>query len=345
MIPTSPSSRPGRRSPLLRTGSRLAAAALALGLLAGCTDAPSPAPAPEPSAATLAPSAGAPSGSEPTTPGATPAPAPPTTAAPEAPSPPPAPASPAATALADLPVAAAGTMSDYDREGDFGGWADPDGNGCDARNDVLARDLTDVVTEDGCTVRSGTLEDPYTGTVIEFRRGVLTSSDVQIDHVVSLGNAWVSGARRLSQDQRVALANDPLNLLAVDGPTNGVKSDKHAGQWLPPNEAFRCEFVALQIAVKTRYGLWVTAPEKQAMADVLADCPGRPLPGAAPVPGQAPAEEPAPEAAPAPAPAPAEEVHYPSCAAVREAGASPLHAGEPGYRAGLDGDRDGVACE
>lgn len=260
------------------------------------------------------------------------------------------PPSSAFLALEDLPVAAAGTMSDYDRDALFGGWIDADGDCEDSRNEVLARDLSGVTSADGCRVDTGTLADPYTRTTIGFVRGVATSHEVQVDHVVSLGNAWVTGARRLSPADRVALANDPLNLLAVDGPANGSKSDQDASGWLPPNRAFACELVAVQIAVKSRYSLWVTAPEKTAMAEVLSGCPDQQLPGGIPfgdIPGgtgtgpspAGPAQVPQ-----APAPAPA-EVHYANCTAARQAGAAPLLRGESGYRAALDRDGDGVACE
>lgn len=244
--------------------------------------------------------------------------------------------SPAARALAALPVENAGGGEDYDRLAQFGDWADPDGNGCDARNDVLARDLTgDVLHDDGCRVLSGTLEDPYTGRTIEFVRGPLTSADVQIDHVVALKNAWISGADRLTRDERTALANDPLNLRAVDGPANGEKSASGAAEWLPPNESFRCEYVATQIAVKTRYELFVTAPERDAMAEVLAGCPDQDVPTDVPPAGNTAA-----------GPSPAEEVHYADCAAVRAAGAAPLRSDQPGYRPELDrGGAEGLACE
>jgi hypothetical protein len=239
-------------------------------------------------------------------------------------------------------------MSDYDRDALFGGWIDADGDCEDSRNEVLARDLTGITSADGCRVDTGTLADPYTGASIDFVRGVATSADVQVDHVVSLGNAWVTGARRLSPADRVALANDPLNLLAVDGPANGSKSDQDASRWLPSNRAFACEMVAVQIAVKTRYGLWVTAPERTTMAEVLSGCPDQQLPGGTPfgdIPGGAGAAPAPVEKAPADqAPVPA-DVHYANCTAAREAGAAPLLRGEPGYREAMDGDSDGVACE
>jgi hypothetical protein len=151
-------------------------------------------------------------------------------------------------------------------------------NGCDTRNDVLRRDLTAITVRTGthdCVIATGHLVDPYTGRSIDFVRGVTTSQAVQIDHVVALGDAWQTGAQQLSSRQRQDLANDPLELFAVDGPTNEAKGDSDAASWLPPNEAFRCVYVARQIAVKARYRLWVTAAERTALNAELARCPGQ----------------------------------------------------------------------
>jgi hypothetical protein len=137
-------------------------------------------------------------------------------------------------------------------------------NGCDTRNDILRRDLTDTrIRSGGCTVDSGLLDDPYTGRAIAFTRGVATSLAVQIDHVVALGDAWQTGAQQLSAAKRVNLANDPLELIAVDGPTNRAKGDADAASWVPPNKAFRCAYVARQVAVKQEYRLWVTAADRR----------------------------------------------------------------------------------
>jgi hypothetical protein len=157
-------------------------------------------------------------------------------------------------------------------------WLDADRNGCDTRNDVLRRDLTDITLAGGsaCVVASGQLADPYTGHGIGFRRGGESSSAVQIDHVVALGNAWQTGAQQLDDAQRQSLANDPLNLVAVDGPTNVQKSDADAATWLPPAKAYRCQYVARQISVKAAYRLWVTAAERDAMGRILRDCPHQP---------------------------------------------------------------------
>jgi len=149
---------------------------------------------------------------------------------------------------------------------------------CDLRNIILRRDLDDTQTDDNCRVVSGTLQDPYTGAQIEFTRGKTTSDDVQIDHVVALSNAWQTGAQLLSSEQRRSFANDPLNLVAVDGAANQQKSDGDAATWLPANKSFRCQYVARQIAVKQAYSLWVTSAEKLAMETVLRRCPGQQIP-------------------------------------------------------------------
>ncbi|WP_449280652.1 HNH endonuclease family protein [Leucobacter sp.] len=179
--------------------------------------------------------------------------------------------------LETLPVKGRAPKTGYDRAEQFGkGWKDPDRNGCDARNDTLQRDLADAVLDGPCKVLAGVLTDPYTGTRIDFVRGQSTSQAVQIDHVVALSDAWQKGAQSLAADRRVEFANDPLNLLAVDGPTNNRKGDADAASWLPPQRGFRCEYVARQVSVKAAYGLWVTAAERDAIRRVLADCPAQP---------------------------------------------------------------------
>ena len=271
--------------------------------------------------------------------------------------------------LATLPIKGRAPKTGYDRALFGQAWADVDRNGCDTRNDILQRDLTGITFTNSvpCKVQSGTLADPYTATSISFLRGSGTSSKVQIDHVVALSDAWQKGAQQLTTEKRTAFANDPLNLQATDGPTNQKKGDGDAATWLPPNKGFRCEYVARQISVKAAYSLWVTQAEHDAMSRILADCAGQPAPAnqapvnqapaaPAPAPEVAPAEPapaavpPAPAApapvVPAPAPAaPAPAVYYANCAAARAAGAAPLSTGQAGYRAGLDRDSDGVACE
>ncbi|WP_233575360.1 DUF1524 domain-containing protein [Cellulomonas sp. PhB150] len=279
------------------------------------------------------------------------------------PSPTPAPSSTAGTALAAveaLDVKGRAPRTGYDRD-EFGpAWQDVDRNGCDTRNDILGRDLVDVAYKARtreCVVASGTLHDRYSGDDIDFVRGQDTSTAVQIDHVVALSDAWQKGAQRWDDARRTAFANDPLNLLAADGPLNQSKGDGDAATWLPPNKAFRCEYVARQVAVKLDYDLWVTAAEHDAMVRVLSTCPAQQLPTSDPVPGpggadlgalKEPTKSPtkAPTKAPTKKPAPRDaDVTYANCAAAWAAGAAPVHEGDPGYSRKLDRDGDGVGCE
>lgn len=166
-------------------------------------------------------------------------------------------------------------MTGYDRSLFGQAWKDTDRNGCDQRNDVLGRDLTGVAHEVGthdCVVLTGALADPYSGTTIAFTRGQATSNAVQIDHVVSLADAWQKGAQALPATVREAFANDPANLLAVDGPLNQEKSASDAATWLPPHKPFRCRYVIRQVRVKAAYGLWVTKAERDAIVRELGRC-------------------------------------------------------------------------
>lgn len=184
----------------------------------------------------------------------------------------------ALSVLNSLPVKGKAAKTGYSRDQFGSAWTDKAGdvlyanNGCDTRNDILRRDLTNIkLDKDGCTVLSGVLNDPYIGKTINFERGP-KSAAVQIDHIVALGNAWVTGAQQLSHRKRVELANDPLNLVAADGPANGQKSDRDASAWLPANKSARCSYVSAQVNVKKRYSLWVTPAEKSAMTTVLSQC-------------------------------------------------------------------------
>lgn len=181
-----------------------------------------------------------------------------------------------AVALQELAVKGRAPKTDYSRNQFGDGWAVQ--NGCDTRNIILHRDLKDTAINEACQVISGTLDDPYTGKAIVFQKGAGTSQEVQIDHVVALSDAWQKGAQQLSADRREQLANDPLELLAVDGAANQQKLDGDAATWLPSNKAFRCQYVARQIAVKKKYQLWVTEAEKEAITRVLSMCPAQALP-------------------------------------------------------------------
>jgi hypothetical protein len=301
-----------------------AVAALLVGpaLLAGCAAGPSGTPATDPPA-------GPPGQSEAAAPGT------------------------ALAVLGTLEVKGRAPRTGYDRELFGQRWADTDHNGCDTRNDVLRRDLTSVTTvagTNGCVVATGELIDPFSGRTISFVRGQGTSELVQVDHVVALSDAWQKGAQQWTPERRLAFANDPLNLLAVDGALNTQKGDGDAATWLPPSTGYRCAYVARQVAVKARYGAWVTAPERDAIAGVLADCPAEPVPGAGPaepVPGRVP-----------PAPRPDQpggcDPAYPSVCLPRVEQAGDLDCTDIPQRRfavlapdphRLDNNADGVGCE
>lgn len=177
-------------------------------------------------------------------------------------------------ALETLEVKGRAPKTGYSRSQFGDGWATV--NGCTTRNIILHRDFESSVLDDQCRVVSGTLQDPYTGETIQFTKE--QSSEVQIDHVIALSDAWQKGAQNLTAEAREQLANDPLELLAVSGQQNQAKSDGDAATWLPKNKGFRCEYIARQIAVKKKYSLWVTVAERDAMKAVLNGCPGQGLP-------------------------------------------------------------------
>lgn len=276
--------------------------------------------------------------------------------------------------LNTLEVKGRAPKTGYDRDQFGPAWADVDHNGCDTRNDILRRDLQNVMAKAGtrgCKIASGTLNDPYTAKTINFVRGQNTSDDVQIDHVVALSDAWQKGAQNISAEQREQLANDPSNLLAVDGPTNQSKSDGDAATWLPPNASYRCDYVSKQVDVKAKYGLWVTEAEKKAMSDVLT------APGCGAHLAQATTEAPAPvqekptqvaeptqeqvapvEQAPVPveesapvqqtpvreAPTPATQ-YFANCTEAHNAGVYNIPSTDPRYQPKFDRDGDSIGCE
>lgn len=182
----------------------------------------------------------------------------------------------ALAALEKLQVKGKAPKTGYERSLFSDGWGDI--GGCDVRNFILKRDLKSVTLRADCKVDTGVLIDPYTRKTIRFKYGVGTSSAVQIDHVVALSDAWQKGAQQIGANKRYALYNDPLNLLAVDGPTNASKGDSDASAWLPPNKAYRCAYVARQVAVKLKYKIWVIEAEKAAIKRVLTSCPTQKLP-------------------------------------------------------------------
>ena len=183
--------------------------------------------------------------------------------------------------LETLEVRGRSPKTGYSRDRFGRGWIDVDHNGCDTRNDILRRDLKEVVVKPNtaeCVIAAGVLEDPYTGSRIEFLRGNRTSTRVQIDHVVALSDAWQKGAQSWDEPTRIRFANDPLNLVAVVDEANRQKGDGDAATWLPGNRSYRCRYVARQVAVKAKYGLAVTQAEREAISRVLLACPGERLP-------------------------------------------------------------------
>ena len=174
--------------------------------------------------------------------------------------------------LKQIPIKGRAPKTGYSRAAFGPQWSDVDRNGCDTRNDILKRDLINIVFREktrDCVIESGVLLDPFSNMEIKFERGQKSSMLVQIDHVVSLSNAWQTGIFQSSLKERTAFANDPINLLAVKGSLNSQKGDGDAATWLPPHKPFRCKYVALQINVKAKYGLWVTRAEQEAMVRIL----------------------------------------------------------------------------
>lgn len=161
---------------------------------------------------------------------------------------------------------------------DFGPrWADIDGNGCDQRQDVLTRDLTEI-TRDRCTVLTGILQDPYTGASITFQHDRVAvpgndgSEGVQIDHIVSLSAAHAGGAWRWTPEERETFANTLSNLLAVDGRTNGSKNDRGPAEWMPPDSAFVCDYAQRYTEIAAQWHLAVLSADRDALTATLTSC-------------------------------------------------------------------------
>ena len=175
--------------------------------------------------------------------------------------------------LAKLEVKGRAPKTGYNREQFYDGW--PTVDGCSLRQRIIKREFGDSAVLDGCDVVAGEYVEPYTG---EFRRFTTREeiSKLQIDHVVALSDAWQKGAQYMTKEVREKIATDPLNLLAVDGAANQQKSDGDAATWLPANKRFRCQYVARQVSVKYKYGLWVTEAEKEAISRILENCPKEP---------------------------------------------------------------------
>ncbi|MFT4009180.1 MAG: HNH endonuclease family protein [Nocardioidaceae bacterium] len=161
-------------------------------------------------------------------------------------------------------------------------WIDTDGNGCNQRDDVLLRDGTPgtvlVVTQGTCDhdVVAGNWVDPYTGKELVFGnlKDRVQAQGIQIDHVVPLAEAWVSGAAEWPEARRKAFANDLDALLAVDGPTNASKGDGDPAAWRPKKK-FQCAYARRWIGIKAAWNLAVDESERRALSEMLSICRGR----------------------------------------------------------------------
>lgn len=277
------------------------------------------------------------------------------------------------TALAmldELEVKGRAPKTGYD--GDLFKWrSDVDHNGCDTRNDVLRRDLSDITLKagtQGCVVIAGDLSDKYKGETYAFDRD---PNNIDIDHIVARSNAWQTGAAKFDEDTLKEFGNDSLNLLAVSSSLNRQKGDGDAATWLPPAKSYRCEYVSRQIAIKHKYELWVVKAEKSAMERVLGACEDEPAftkSVAWPEPGEgdnvrtaedSSKKKSSPKKKASSSGSTSESgkkskssgsgssgsVFYKNCTAVRDAGAAPVRRGDPGYASHLDRDGDGVGCE
>ena len=261
----------------------------------------------------------------------------------------------AKTVLLSLPVKGWAPMTGYTRSAFGVAWADTDHNGCDQRDDALWRaSLQRATRPDGCKVTSAFVTDVYTNKVIHYVRGGAYSQGLDIDHVVPLGNAWATGIQYESASIRERLATDPLNLLAVDPSENRVKSDSNAASWLPPARNYWCSYVARQIAVKKKYGLWVVPPERTAMLNVLAACPlrripmgGLPYPSASELrPGSGPTTPTTSKSTPVTPSSGGLDPHFATCGAAKAAGYGPYVRGkDPEYAWYRDANNNGVVCE
>lgn len=181
--------------------------------------------------------------------------------------------------LEQLAIKARAPKTGYRRDEFYSDW--PKISGCSLRQIIIKREAGNsaVLADDNCTVIAGTFVEPYTGQTLTFTEKSEFAKGIQIDHIVALSDAWQKGAQAISKDERYSLATDPLNLIAADSSANQQKSDGDAATWLPANKAFRCQYVARQVSVKYKYGLWVTQAEHDAIAKILTACPTEPAIG------------------------------------------------------------------
>ncbi|MGW6458746.1 HNH endonuclease family protein [Streptomyces sp. NPDC055078] len=172
----------------------------------------------------------------------------------------------ARTYLGQLTVQAEGSSSGYSRDL-FPHWSTQSGT-CNTREVVLKRDGRDVVQNAACAATAGTWYSEYDGATWR------AASDVDIDHIVPLAEAWRSGAARWTTPRRQAFANDLTRpqLIAVTDNVNQAKGDKDPAEWLPPRTSYRCLYARMWVQVKHHYGMTVDSAEKNALQSVLNGC-------------------------------------------------------------------------
>ena len=319
------------------------------GATATPTDSPPAAESPAPSTPSLTPTTPTASASPSVSPTPTPTPTPSPTST--TPSPQTADEGTALAAVAALLVKGRAPKTGYSRD-EFGhAWYDADRNGCDTRNDVLRRDLENFTLKagtNGCLVLSGTLVSPYTADTVKFVRGTTTSTAVQIDHVVALSDAWQKGAQKLTRSARTGLANDPLNLLAVERRPTRPRATATPPPGCPRTSA---------TAAPTRPGRWRSRssttcgprpPNATRSSASSRPVPRRSCPPASRSPWAAARSSPS---HPNPNPAPTRttsdlDPHFDTCGEANDAGYGPYVSGkDPEYDWYQDRDHDGIVCE
>ncbi|WP_200216023.1 HNH endonuclease family protein [Micromonospora coerulea] len=165
-----------------------------------------------------------------------------------------------------LTVAAQGSTTGYSRDL-FPHWITISGT-CNTRETVLKRDGTSVVVDSSCAATSGRWYSPYDGATW------YAASDVDIDHVVPLAEAWRSGANSWTTSRRQSFANDLTRpqLIAVTDNVNQAKGDQDPSTWQPPLSSYRCTYSKMWITVKYSWALTLQSSEKSALQSMLNTC-------------------------------------------------------------------------
>lgn len=188
--------------------------------------------------------------------------------------------------LSTLTVADQTDVSSDRKDHDWAGTADGRHAAYNTRDLVLDRDLSGTTHKANGRVATGTLDpEPYTGGTVHFVQGKANKTEggsasamdggIQIDHVVAYAEAYNSGLKDRTEEQRDAYYTDPDVLLAVQARSNNAKKDADAAGWMPSWDAFRCDYAALQIGIKAKYSLTVDQKEHDALASTLAQCPAQ----------------------------------------------------------------------